>query len=116
MAIHIGSIVRKVLYDKRVKPGDLAKRIGVHIGSISRILGYGEMNTGLLKKLSVALGYDFFGHYSDELKLGRGEKEVVTAKEMTSCEKLLEDCVRENEGLKKEVAYLKEINGLLGKK
>jgi len=69
MGIHIGSLVRKVMDEKRVKSGELAKRLGMHLGSMSRIMKYEEINTAQLKKLCVALGYDFFSDYSEELKL-----------------------------------------------
>lgn len=109
MNIHIGNLVRKVAYDKRMKMGEFAQKVGVHIGSVSRIMGYPEINTAMLKRLCVAMEYDFFKHYSDELKLPSAEKEK------TSCEKLLEESQKENERLKQELAYLKEINELLKK-
>jgi len=116
MGIHIGSIVRKVMDDKRVKSGELAKRLGMHIGSMSRIMAMEEMNTSLLKKLCVALGYDFFAHYSEELKLPGAEKDASIPLGATDCEKLLEACKRDVMIQKQENVYLKEINELLKNK
>lgn len=113
MGIHIGSLVRKVMDEKRVKPGDLAKRLGMHIGSMSRIMAYEEVNTALLKKLCVALGFDFFSLYSEELKLPGAEK---GAQMDTGCEKLLEECKDNLSALKQENVILREVIEMLGKK
>jgi DNA-binding Xre family transcriptional regulator len=109
MSIHIGSVINKVMEDKKVVRKDLAARLGMHSGSISRVLKYPDFSTTLLRKFCVALDYDFFKHYSDDLKLPSAERDK------TSCEKLLDESTKEKERLEKEVGYLKEINALLKK-
>ena len=99
--------------EKRVKSGELAKRLGMHLGSMSRIMKYEEVNTAQLKKLCVALEYDFFSHYSEELKLpGAKKAEKVDA----GCEKLLEVCKDNLSALKQENIILKGVIEMLGKK
>jgi DNA-directed RNA polymerase specialized sigma54-like protein len=109
MAIHIGSIIQKVIDDKRVQIKDVAAKLKMHPGSISRVVKYPYMSTKLVEKFCVALDYDFFKHFSDDLKLPSAEKDK------TSTEKLLEECRKENERCMQEVSYLKEINVLLKK-
>ena len=108
MSIHIGSVIRKVIDDKRTRVGDVAAQVKMHKGSISRLLQRSDMSTAMLRKFCAALDYDFFKHYSDDLKL-------PSAQEKTSPEKALEECKKDNERAAQEIAYLKEINGLLRK-
>ena len=110
MEIHIGSLIRKVVYDKRIGMGDLAKKMGVHPGSIGRILDYPSMQLTSLRKFCEVLDYDFFAIYSEDLKVTK--KEIVK----TECEKMLEESKNELEKVKLENAFLKEINELLKKK
>ncbi len=110
MEIHIGNIIRKVVYDRRIRMGDLAQKMGMHQGSISRVLDSAAMQTTMVKKFCVVLDYDFFAHYSEELKVTKKETEK------SECEKLLEENKNELEKVKLENVYLKEINELLKKK
>ena len=107
MDIDIGSIIRNVAIEKRMKMGDLAGKMGMHPGSISRVLSYGGMQVEMVKKFCVVLDYDFFVHYSDDLKLVKG----ISKK--TECEIALVASNEEVERLKQEIVYLKQINGLL---
>lgn len=104
MPIQIGSVIRKVMEEKGVSSSDLASRLGVHPGSISRIFNYRHMHSSLLQKISQALGHDFFKYFTQDIRVERPAHE----KEMDQLRK-------EIEALRKENGYLKQINELLTK-
>ena len=82
----------------------------MHPGSTSRVLTYGTVQIDMVKRFCVVLEYDFFAHYSDDLKLLKG----VSKK--TECENALIASNTEVDRLKQEVVYLTQINGLLERK
>ncbi len=106
----------------------LAKDINFHPGSISRIYGYASIQTEQLLLISTALQYDFFAIYSAQLNLKKPEPIPPPANQKSECEIQLEQKIHEIEALKKEIetlkmedikkenAYLKQINDLLKKK
>ena len=122
----IGNLIRQVMTEKGIKPGKFAQKVGIHISSVSRMLQYDELGTAILKRICQALDYDFFAHYSAELKLsGKGSASgVISKSEAEQNAKALElarrdneECTKEKESLKGEIGYLKQINELLsGKK
>ena len=65
----------------------------------------------MVKKISAALEYDLFSHYSNDLKLPE-PKSIAKAQYELS----LENAKTELENSKKEVALLKEVIELFGKK
>ncbi|MEK6615493.1 MAG: helix-turn-helix transcriptional regulator [Bacteroidota bacterium] len=104
MPVQIGSIIKKVIEDKKISSTELASRLGVHPGSISRIFNYRHMHSSLLQKLSQALGHDFFKYFSQDIRVERSE-----------AEKQMEQIRKEMDQLRKENGYLKQINELLTK-
>ena len=90
--------------EKRVSSSELASRLGVHPGSVSRLFNYRHMNSALLQKLSQALGHDFFKYFSQDIRVERPESE-----------KQMDQLRKEIEALRKENGYLKQINELLSK-
>lgn len=104
MSVQIGSIIKKVMEEKRVTPSELAARLGVHPGSISRIFNYKHMHSSLLQKLSQALGHDFFKYFTQDIRVER-----------SAAEKQIDEMRKEIEALRKENGYLKQINELLNK-
>ena len=90
--------------EKNISSSELASRLGVHPGSLSRIFNYRHMHSSLLQKLSQALGHDFFKYFSQDIRVERPE-----------AEKQMELLRREMEQIKKENGYLKQINELLTK-
>ena len=104
MAAQIGNVIKKVMEDKRISSSELASRLGVHPGSISRLFNYKHMHSSLLQKLSQALGHDFFKYFSQEIKIEKSEME-----------KQSDLYKKELEQLRKENGYLKQINELLTK-
>src|ERR1041385_4420040 len=75
MPVQIGSVIKKVMEDKKVSSTELASRLGVHPGSISRIFNYRHMHSSLLQKLSQALGHDFFKYFTQDIRVERPESE-----------------------------------------
>lgn len=104
MSAHIGSIIKKVLEEKKISPSELAARLSVHPGSISRLFNYKDMHSSQLAKISQAVGHDFFKYFSQDIRVERSESE-----------KKLEEMRKELDLLRKENGYLKQINELLNK-
>ena len=90
--------------EKRVSPSELASRLGVHPGSISRIFNYKHMHSSLLQKISQALGHDFFKYFTQDIKVER-----------PASDKQIDELKKELDVLRKESGYLKQINELLSK-
>lgn len=104
MPVQIGSVIKRIMEEKRVSPSELASRLGVHPGSISRIFNYKHMHSSLLQKLSQALGHDFFKYFTQDIRVER-----------PASDKQIEELKKELEVLRKENGYLKQINELLNK-
>lgn len=110
MNIDIGTIIKSVAVEKKVDMKVLAAKMKMHLGSIGRVFKMNDMNTEMVEMFSVFLNYDFFAHYSNDLKLVKG---VI---KNTECENALVVSNDKVEILEKEIVYLKEINELLRKK
>ena len=104
MAIQIGNVIKKVMEEKNVSSSELASRLSVHPGSISRLFNYRHMHSSLLQKISQALGHDFFKYFTQDIRVERPESD-----------KQIEILRKDIEQLRKENGYLKQINELLTK-
>ena len=104
MAVQIGSVIKKVMEEKNVSSSELASRLGVHPGSISRLFNYRHMHSSLLQKISQALGHDFFKYFTQDIRVERPESD-----------KQIEIMRKDIDQLRKENGYLKQINELLTK-
>lgn len=94
--INLGTIVRKQMQLKGFKQADLAKELGLHARSIPQFIRRKHYNTKMLIRLCNVLEYDFLQHlYADN------ENNVVLQK--------LEEKRKENNELKKEIAFLKGV-------
>lgn len=107
---NIGAIIGKVVTEKGIAKKDLATKMGMHPGSISRVLNADGMQVEMVRKFCEALDYDFFANFSGDLKITK--KEI----DQTEIEKELAKSKEEIERLKQEIGYLKQINELLSKK
>lgn len=67
MALHIGKEIEKKFDERGIKPGEFAKRINTGSRNIYTIFKRKDINSGLLKKISDVLEFDFFSLYRDEL-------------------------------------------------
>jgi len=114
--VHIGNEIRRYVWKYKPSITMLAEALGLHIGSISRIYRQASIQTSQLKTISEHLNYDFFAVYSASLSLKKVESIAPEEVKKTECEKLLEEKIAEVEALKKEMAYVKEINELLRRK
>jgi transcriptional regulator with XRE-family HTH domain len=104
MGVLIGKEIKRVMDEKGLSVSDIAARLAVHPGSLSRIFNYKHMHTALLQKFSQALSHDFFKYFSQEIRIEKPESDKQT------------DLLRkEIEQLKKENGYLRQINELLTK-
>ena len=102
MSVQIGNVIKKVMEDKHVSPSELASRLGVHPGSISRIFNYKHMHSSLVQKISQVLGHDFFKYFTQDIKVERA-----------ASDKQIDELKKELDVLRKENGYLKQINELL---
>lgn len=65
----IGSIIKRQLDEQRRSISWLAGQICTDCTNMYRILKKNDLDTDLLRRISVALRHDFFRYYSDELGL-----------------------------------------------
>lgn len=103
---HIGNKVRELMYEKRMKARELAKRLGVTPQGLYYLLRRSIWPTRHIEPLSKILSHDFGQYYQIE----NPERPPAVKPEE------YEQLKKEVEELKKENAYLKEINELLKKK
>ena len=89
---------------KNISASELAARLGVHPGSLSRIFNYRHMHSNQLQRISQALGHDFFKYFSQDIRVER-----------TEAEKQLDQLRKDIDELRKENGYFKQINELLSK-
>ena len=99
--IHIGKKIKDVMIDRRMRASEFAGKIGQSSGGISRLFNRKEFHCSQLRKICEVLDYDFFRYY---LRLGEGDEKLGAR---------IGELERENVSLRKENAYLKEINELL---
>lgn len=103
-AIHIGREIKKVMKQQGMNATELGKIIGKHYTLVYGMLRKPHLHCSQLAEISQALGQDFFSHYCQCPQQGQVHQQTET----------LEKQIQE---LRKENAYLKEINELLkGKK
>lgn len=120
MSFHIGKIIRQRLEETGMNKSEFARRINTTPQNIYGIFKRKSLDTDLLKEISQVLEYDFFQYYSQFAFMAKedgspyGPKgkgyEHKTVSEL--CQEL-KMCQDELELLRKENAYLKEINNLL---
>jgi hypothetical protein len=113
MEIHIGNIIRRVVFEKKAAVQPLTTALEISEGSMSRIYASPSLHAKVLQKLSIALKYDFFEIYSKELNIPKEEikKEVVVVV-VSDSEKIIAERDLEIAALKKEIGYLTQINEL----
>ena len=125
MEIHVGKLIINRLQETGMTKSDFARRINKTSQNVYDIFERTTIDTGLLINISTILEYNFFERYSltlnnNLLELTSLENTAETAlptKEMKAALQLLFQQLNEQKieinALKKEIAYLMEINGLL---
>lgn len=69
--IHIGTIIQEELHNQHRSISWLAQMICTDRTNVYRILKKQNLDTELLKRISIALNHDFFQYFSDEMDLKR---------------------------------------------
>ena len=106
MKVHIGNKIKQLLYEKQMTVSEFAERIGVTRNSAYNMLKKELLLPKWIAVISKVLGDDLSRLYyaaDGESSLEKLNEQVNTLQ-------------AENEQLKKENGYLKEINELLKKK
>ena len=123
MPLHIGKIIRQRLEETGMNKSEFARRINTTPQNIYGIFKRKSIDTDLLKEISQVLEYDFFQYYSQITFEVKDDGEPYHTKDKKYQHKTvvelmseLQTALRELELLKKENAYLKEINSLLREK
>jgi len=125
MEIHVGKQIKKRLLETGMSKSEFARRINKTSQNVYDIFDRKTIDTGLLVTISEVLEFDFFELYvyeikkdaklktatSGELKQHLSAKHIVTA--ILQMEEKMNNQDFEITELKKEIAYLMEINGLL---
>jgi hypothetical protein len=73
--LHIGKLIQDVLTEGGRAASWLAKRLNCDNSNIYRIFKNPIINTYQLLKISQILDYDFFAHYSSNLRANKENKE-----------------------------------------
>ena len=68
MKIDVGHLIEKKLQERERSTSWLAGKVAHSRSSLYKILKQTEMSTDLLMRISIALDYDFFHHYSVSLQ------------------------------------------------
>ena len=125
MEIHIGQLIKNRLQETGMSKTEFARRINKTSQNVYDIFERKTIDTGLLFTISSILDCNFFEPYSLEVKnsvsftvkLNDPDQPLLTAGEMVGSLLQLEQKMNEQtleiSALKKEIAYLMEINGLL---
>lgn len=66
--INIGQIIQEELRRQERTPTWLARKINCQRSNVYYIFSQQSINTDLLRRISIALGRDFFNEYSQEIK------------------------------------------------
>ena len=125
MEIHIGKLIKNRLEEIGMTKTEFARRINRTSQNVYDIFDRKTIDTGLLFKISTILDSNFFERFSLKLnskllisnspesidQTSLSVSEMVAA--LKSLDQLMNDQKIEIETLKKEIAYLMEINGLL---
>ena len=64
--MHIGQRIKEVMKDKKIPAVKVAKEISCERTNLYNIFDREDINTSLLRKLSVVLNHDFFKELSKE--------------------------------------------------
>jgi plasmid maintenance system antidote protein VapI len=125
MEIHVGKLIKNRLQETGMTKSEFARRINKTSQNVYDIFERKTIDTGLLLKISKILDFNFFERYSltlnsnpSLLKSSEDTSEIfLSANEMVKALQLLDQQMNDQKleivALKKEIAYLMEINGLL---
>ena len=78
MSVHIGKEIEKKMREQRMSVVGLSRELGCHRTNIYRIFDSATVDTGVLLRLSVIFGCDFFRLYSEELTQRKSKTDNVS--------------------------------------
>jgi hypothetical protein len=125
MEIHIGKVIKARLLETGMSKSEFARRINKTSQNVYDIFDRKTIDTGLLVIISSVLEFNFFEAYSTNVVLYLTKAVSLVAEETPPCsfgdvinslmqlENKMKTQNLEITALKKEIAYLMEINGLL---
>lgn len=116
MDIDIGAIIKEVSKDKNVGPTELGNRIETSKQNIYGIFQRKSMDSALLMKLCIALDYDFFKYYVEELAKYWNHKTPGGDLNGSSQASEVVNLRGENRHLLNQIDLLREVNLLLKEK
>lgn len=101
--IHIGKVIKAKMKEKRIRPIDLRTELKLAKQSFYNIISRASIDTGMLQRISEAIGENFFFEFitQKDLQAKFNELNLVEATE-------LEKVKMENEKLKAEKEQLKD--------
>ena len=67
-SIHIGNLISEVMVRRKINGNQLAELLNTTRGTVSKMRRKEQVSTEDLYRVSVALKYDFFSHYSKLLE------------------------------------------------
>lgn len=116
--IHIGQKIKEVIHREKIQVNEFARRIGKSRAVVYDIFERETIDTGLLRRISNALDYDFFQHYiSENSTLEEPGLEPYKKKSPPDSQiKMQLDIQKiQLQNAQREIEYLKKIISLLEK-
>jgi len=107
----IGAEIARVMAQRGLTKTGLARLLGSHASTVTRILKNQETSNHFLLRLSKALRHNFFKLYVDELEKELPDDDILTTAK--SAEKEVMELRKENADLKEKISYLKTIHELV---
>lgn len=106
MKAHIGKLIKNLAWDQHMTSTQLGRAVGISPQAVCEMYKRAIIHPKWIPVLSKALDHDLWQYYADP----NGESVAGT-----ELEERIAELEAENDDLRKELAYLKEINELLRK-
>lgn len=121
MEIHIGEIIKSKARELRIGPTELGEKINTSKQNVYGIYKRKSIDTDLLRKISNALGHNFFNYYITSLEFQNGvgelpDTQLAVVEEKPDVESLLEANQNRIESLRKELHHLAQLSEILKEK
>ena len=73
---HIGQMMAKRMAEARISQADVARRLNINPSAVARYAGQESVQVGIVWKMGLALGHNFFAELSDAFPLQPPTTEV----------------------------------------
>lgn len=67
--MHVGKHIWEVMRESGIGPTELAAALGCHRQNVYKIFAKSDIDTALLRRISIVLRHDFFEDMSNELEM-----------------------------------------------